>query len=107
MGGLPDVIDHEIMHWRSGAVYEIDPATLGQCTGFKDRKGKLVFEGDVVEYTRHGRKITAPITYSDDHACFFADVDGDVDKDCLYEIGYPKIIGNIHDTPELLQEGAP
>jgi uncharacterized phage protein (TIGR01671 family) len=40
--GRPDTITNQ-----NGA-YLIDPATIGQCTGLRDKNGKLVFEGDRV-----------------------------------------------------------
>lgn len=29
--------------------YEVDPDSICQCTGFKDKKGKLIFENDIME----------------------------------------------------------
>ena len=34
--------------------YEIDPATLCQCTGQKDSQGKLIFEGDILDHAGLG-----------------------------------------------------
>lgn len=33
--------------------YEIDPSTICQCTGLKDKYGKLIWENDIVELLGH------------------------------------------------------
>jgi len=49
IGGLVHTEDHWITG-RNGELEYIKESTIGQCTGLKDKNGKLIFEGDVVNY---------------------------------------------------------
>ena len=43
--------------------YKIDPSTLCQCTGLKDKNGKLMYENDIVmEYHSEGQQLDYPHT---------------------------------------------
>ena len=84
----------------------VDPATIGQYTGQKDKNGKRIFEGDVVEFRRIDalgwtKHRTGQVRYSVDLPIFYilaTTGDGWDWYDCK-EI---EIVGNIHDNPELI-----
>jgi uncharacterized phage protein (TIGR01671 family) len=80
--------------------------SIMQCTGLKDKNGKLIYEGDVVK----GAEMTCGVQCED--VCVVewdAEITGfkplniyDCDC-CIYnESDYMEIIGNIHENPELL-----
>lgn len=86
--------------------YMVDPATVGQYTGLKDRNGREIYEGDVMRFiTEFGEAITSEVAFMDG----FFHVQGEEDDD-IYGITYvvesmnAEIIGNIHDNPELLNQ---
>ena len=76
--------------------------TFEQCTGLKDKNGKLIYEGDIVEthdYTTEHSQIVF------DKGCYVLKSKDVAIYDHLssYEKQY-EIIGNIHENPELLEE---
>ena len=57
--GLPSCDEdgeiEEIEVWSEDDInfYSVDPSTICQCTGIKDKNGKLIFENDIVDFLGH------------------------------------------------------
>lgn len=104
--GVTLIWSEELKYW-----VRVDPATVGQYTGLKDRKGITIYEGDVIRSPLSEDK-TRPhrIFYHTGNAAFMgALIDRKelcylrLDQDWIYKFG-KEVIGNIHDNPELIEK---
>ena len=87
--------------------YQIRPETVSQFTGFTDKNGKRIFEGDILYIEDDdGNKYVTQVWY--ERGGLVIDVKGcDYDYTVIGWLEYyysMEVIGNIHDNPELLKE---
>ena len=83
-------------------------STLCQCTGLKDKNGKLIWENDIIECKDGKHNFQTQIEWDAYCAGFiFQDTETSaVGLDAITENGLyseSKVVGNIFDNPELLE----
>lgn len=72
---------------------------IEQCTGFKDENGKLVYEEDIVKTNMDERCL---VLWDEDDASFWLESIATGERSPFYCSVIHKVLGNIHENPELL-----
>lgn len=86
--------------------YEVNPATVGQYTGLKDKRGVEIFEGDIIapgDGTVH--RFPGEVIWNTEEARWSISSVDNVSDLSDFWAGHAlelEVIGNVHDNPKLL-----
>ncbi len=106
----PDKADYDCFEDFSeeNGIFEVRPSTICQCTGLKDKNGKLIWENDIIDRKAHHLEV---VKYKDgdwtvdDSYAYDKETGSDYSNLGFYVIERKsvEVIGNIFDNPELLE----
>ena len=99
LGGNPNIPASSF-----GDLVESDEWIVEQCTGLKDKNGKLIYEGDILRFINDWEEEIKPVTFDIESAWYGVEIC----KDFILPLtgsglSNIEVIGNIHENKDLLE----
>lgn len=102
-GNLVKMVDGDTVSTYIYYYGEVFAKTVGRCVGLPDCDGEIAFDGDIIS-DMDGYEVGI-VRWDDDSARFVLDIDNVIETaESIYAY---RIIGNVHDNPELLERDTP
>lgn len=110
--GVDFIAPDEFANEKTWEDYEVIPETVGQFTGLLDKNGKEIYEGDIIltpfldpifgDMVNGELCVKREVLFNKGSFVVKKDI-GYVYLECFTKDNNAKVIGNIHDNPELLK----
>lgn len=97
--------NYQFGDFSEAVMHEVDPETVGQYTGFVDKKGKKIFEGDILSIYSSKAFLFA-VEWNNQYVlkCTTNDVSDNI-LNVIESSEDVEVVGNIYNNPELIKDG--
>lgn len=96
--------NYQFGDFSEAVMHEVDPETVGQYTGFVDKKGKKIFEGDILSIY-NSKAFLFVVEWNNQYVlkCTTNGVSDNI-LNVIESSEDAEVVGNIYDNPEPIKE---